>query len=72
MDYEAHTERGVTYWKFNMMERLIKSGKYDWIWWLDFDTLITNTDIVLDDIINETLANATNAEEIDYLITHDW
>jgi mannan polymerase II complex MNN10 subunit len=36
-----------------MAERLIKSGKYDWIWWLDFDTLVTNTDIKVTDIIDE-------------------
>jgi mannan polymerase II complex MNN10 subunit len=42
-----------------MAERLIKTGKYDWIWWLDFDTLITNTDIKVTDIIEEELQNVT-------------
>lgn len=55
-----------------MMERLIKSGKWDWIWWMDFDTLITNTDIKVADIIEETLKNVTKPEDIDYLTTHDW
>jgi mannan polymerase II complex MNN10 subunit len=54
-----------------MAERLIKTGKYDWIWWLDFDTLITNTDIKVMDIIQEELNNVTNSEEIDYIFTHD-
>lgn len=54
-----------------MMERLIKKNKWDWLWWLDFDTLVTNTDIKVADIIEETLANATNPDEIDYLLTHD-
>ncbi|KAF2792236.1 glycosyltransferase family 34 protein [Melanomma pulvis-pyrius CBS 109.77] len=71
VDYEAHTDRGTTYWKFNMMERLIKTGKWDWIWWMDFDTLITNTDIKVADIIEETLKNATDPKNIDFLTTHD-
>jgi mannan polymerase II complex MNN10 subunit len=70
-DYEAHTPRGTTYWKFNMMERLIATEKWDWIWWLDFDTLITNTDIKVHDIIAETLANATDPDNIDFLTSHD-
>lgn len=71
LDYEAHSPRPVVFWKFDMAERLVKSGKYDWIWWLDFDTLITNTDIKVTDIIEEELKNATNPDAIDYLLTHD-
>jgi mannan polymerase II complex MNN10 subunit len=54
-----------------MAERLIRTGKYDWIWWLDFDTLFTNTDIKVTDIIEDELRNLTNRDEIDYLHTHD-
>jgi mannan polymerase II complex MNN10 subunit len=54
-----------------MAERLIKSAKYDWIWWLDFDTLVTNTDIKVTDVIEEELRNVKNPDEIDYLFTHD-
>lgn len=71
VDYEQHADRPVCFWKYNMMERLIRTGKYDWIWWLDFDTLVTNTDIKVTDIIEEELKNATNPDAIDYLITHD-
>lgn len=59
------------WWKFEMITRLIKENKYDWIWWLDFDTLITNTGTKVSDIIQETLSNVTNPDEIDYLLTHD-
>ncbi|KAH7399353.1 galactosyl transferase GMA12/MNN10 family-domain-containing protein [Pyrenochaeta sp. MPI-SDFR-AT-0127] len=71
MEYESHTDRAVIFWKFDMAEKLIKSGKYDWIWWLDFDTLITNTEIKVIDIIEEELKNVTNPDAIDYLFTHD-
>lgn len=74
VDYEAHTDRdhGTTWWKYNMMERLIKTEKWDWLWWIDFDTLITNTDIKVLDIIEETLKKVTAPDEIDVLTTHDW
>ena len=55
-----------------MMERLIKAGQHDWIWWLDFDTLFTNMTIKVTDIIQESLANATNPDDIDFLLTDDW
>ncbi|KAF2636678.1 hypothetical protein P280DRAFT_472893 [Massarina eburnea CBS 473.64] len=71
VDYEAHADRGIMWWKFEMITRLIRENKYDWLWWIDFDTLITNTDIKVADIIEETLANATAPDEIDYLLTHD-
>lgn len=84
VDYESHTDLSVVYYKFNMAERLVATGRYDWIWWLDFDTLITNTDIKLTDLITETLSNLTstvgpndnnnnnvNPDDIDYLFTRD-
>ncbi|KAL6711872.1 hypothetical protein ACN47E_002915 [Coniothyrium glycines] len=71
VDYEAHTDLSVVYYKFNMAERLVASKKYDWIWWMDFDTLVTNTDIKLTDIIADALSNTTAPHEIDYLLTHD-
>lgn len=55
-----------------MIERLINKGGYDWIWWMDFDTLITNTNIEIRDIIEESLAKVERADRIDYLLTHDW
>lgn len=73
VDYEAHAknDRGPVWWKFDMIRRLIKQDEWDWIWWLDFDTLITNTEIKVSDIIEETLKNATNPDELDYLFSHD-
>ncbi|KAF9690871.1 hypothetical protein EKO04_010932 [Ascochyta lentis] len=71
VNYEAHNDRTVMFWKFDMAEKLIKSGKYDWLWWMDFDTLNTNTAIKVTDIIEDELQNATNPDEIDFLLTHD-
>lgn len=71
VDYETHTDRSVVFWKFDMIQKLISSGKYDWIWWLDFDTLITNTNIKITDVIEDGLRNATNPDDVDYIINHD-
>lgn len=58
--------------KFDMVERVIKAGQHDWIWWVDFDTLITNTTTSVAAIIDESLANSTTPEMIDFLVTNDW
>ena len=60
------------WYKFIMVERMISEGKYDWIWWIDFDTLITNGDITLSEIVQEALTNATKPEDINLLLTPDW
>jgi mannan polymerase II complex MNN10 subunit len=71
--YEAHAPSplGPTWWKLSLTHRLISSQSYDWIWFLDFDTLITNTTIPLITLISETLANTAKPDEIDWLKTHD-
>jgi mannan polymerase II complex MNN10 subunit len=58
--------------KLEMIERAIASEKYDWIWWVDFDTLITNMTVKLEDIIFESLAEHTNPASIQLLLTADW
>ena len=60
------------YHKFDMVESAIRSGKYDWVWWIDFDTLFTNTSIPVADVIEEALNNSTNPDNIHYLLTKDW
>lgn len=73
VDYEAHSEKGLMWWKYAMIERLIKKKNkdWDWIWWMDFDTLITNTDIKVADIVDEALANVTDPSQIDWILSHD-
>ncbi|OCK76036.1 glycosyltransferase family 34 protein [Lepidopterella palustris CBS 459.81] len=71
VDYESHSTRGTTWLKFDMVERLINANQHDWIWWMDFDTLITNTTIKVEDIINESLANSTAPADVDFLVTND-
>ncbi len=64
---------GSGFWhKLDMLERGMKAGTYDWIWWIDFDTLITNTTIRLEDIIADALANHTNPDGVDMILTPDW
>jgi len=72
VDYESHNPRGVMWHKFQMVEDVIRKGQHDWIWWIDVDTLITNTTISLADIINESLVSVNTPEMIDFLVTDDW
>lgn len=72
IDYESHSTRGTTWLKFDMIERLINTGQHDWIWWMDFDTLITNTSMSLTEIIHESLENSTTPDMVDFLVTNDW
>lgn len=51
---------------------MIRSGHYEWIWWVDFDTLITNHNVKLEDIIHESLENHPKPESVDMLLTADW
>jgi mannan polymerase II complex MNN10 subunit len=71
-DYEAEGDRGPTWHKFNMVERLIKHGGYDWIWFLDLDALITNTDVQLTSVIADALATAARPSDVDLIINDDW
>lgn len=72
VDYESNSPRGTTWLKFDMVERVIKADQHDWIWYLDFDTLITNTSISLTNLIDENLSNVTISKDIDLLVTDDW
>ncbi|KAJ5454064.1 uncharacterized protein N7458_005020 [Penicillium daleae] len=63
---------GDGYWhKLDMMEQLIAHAKYDWIWWIDYDTLITNTDTKLEDLIEGSLASVSDPNRINFLLTSD-
>lgn len=72
IDYESDNERGLMWHKFEMVQQVINAGEHDWVWWMDFDTLITNTNTKLEDIIEESLANATDPDLVDYIFTPDW
>jgi mannan polymerase II complex MNN10 subunit len=72
VDYESQSSRGTTWLKFDMIERVINAQTHDWIWWMDFDTLITNTTIPLVDVIAESLANTTKPADVDFLVNNDW
>ncbi|KAI9792846.1 MAG: hypothetical protein M1833_001005 [Piccolia ochrophora] len=66
-DYE-----GDGFWhKFKMVENIVAEQKYDWIWWLDFDALITNTTVKLEDIIHEALEGHKDPDSVDMILTPD-
>lgn len=63
----------MPFWhKLNMVEYLVRTNNYDWIWWIDFDTVITNTSVSLGDLISTSLHTVKNPAEIDLILTADW
>ena len=72
VDYEANSPRGTMWQKFDMIERVIRAGKHDWVWWIDFDTLYMNTTARITDVIHETVTNTTNPDGINMIFTRDW
>ncbi|KAI9830413.1 MAG: hypothetical protein M1826_004836 [Phylliscum demangeonii] len=64
--------KGPGFWhKLTMLENIVKEGKADWIWWIDFDTLITNTTIKLEDLIADALDGHPNPDGVDMILTPD-
>lgn len=63
----------LPFWhKLDMLEFLVRTGDYDWIWWVDYDTVITNTSIKIEDIVASALRGEKRAGDIDLLLTADW
>ena len=58
--------------KLDMMERTIAAGTADWMWWIDFDTLITNMTVKLSDIITQSLEEIGGGEGVNLLVSKDW
>jgi len=76
VDYEIpNTNDDIMWHKFSMLSSAIASERYDWIWWLDFDTLITNMSTPLSNIISTALTTGTNntmeQNKVDWLLTPD-
>jgi mannan polymerase II complex MNN10 subunit len=55
-----------------VVERAIKTNQYDWVWWIDYDTIITNLSIKLEDIIADALRDEKDPNAIDMIVTSDW
>ncbi|KAA8908638.1 galactosyl transferase GMA12/MNN10 family-domain-containing protein [Sphaerosporella brunnea] len=64
---------GAVWHKLNMVEYLVRTGDYDWIWWIDYDTVITNTTVKLEDIIAEALHSekVKSPQDIHMILTAD-
>ncbi|KAF2397760.1 hypothetical protein EJ06DRAFT_481612 [Trichodelitschia bisporula] len=71
VDFDQHAERGLMWHKFEMVERLIDGGQHDWIWWMDFDTLITNMTMKLTDVIADAIKETPDPDAIDWIFTPD-
>ena len=79
-DFEPSREYIKVWDKLNLTRDAITSSlagetAYEWIWMLDFDTLITNTSTLISDVVEESLAFAgaegKSSADIDLLLTRD-
>lgn len=68
-DFEGE---GGTYCKIDMLQREIRTQNYDWLWWIDYDTLITNYTVKLEDIIHEAIHSTDHPDDIHQILTSDW
>jgi mannan polymerase II complex MNN10 subunit len=71
VDFDGFKDAGAWH-KLTMIESAIKLERFDWIWWIDFDTLITNTTINVADIIEEALEKHPNPNSVSMIFTPDW
>jgi mannan polymerase II complex MNN10 subunit len=60
------------------MEKAIRGklngeNAYEWIWWIDYDLIVTNSSITLESVVEQALAPYSPAErdQIDMIITPD-
>jgi len=80
VDYDVTNERDVMWGKFDMLRRVIDAGQHDWVWWMDFDTLITNMTTKVEDVVERGLKAAVargdvkvgGEDEVDWLVSEDW
>lgn len=80
VDYDVTNERDVMWGKFDMLRRVIDAGQHDWVWWMDFDTLITNMTTKVEDVVERGLEAAVargdvkvgGEDDVDWLVSEDW
>jgi len=80
VDYDVSNERDVMWGKFDMLRRVIDAGQHDWVWWMDFDTLITNMTTKVEDVVERGLEAAVargdvkvgGEDDVDWLVSEDW
>jgi mannan polymerase II complex MNN10 subunit len=72
-DFRFHFKGPLGVWdKITNIETAIKLDRYDWIWCIDYDLLITNSTVTLEDVVDDALAQVDNPDDIDMILTSDW
>lgn len=80
-DFEPSNAYGKSWDKLNItrdtIQRALVGGKsYEWVWMLDLDTLIMNSSVTLEDLIERSLRygeqEGKKREDIHMILTRDW
>lgn len=81
VDWEPSQGYDKTWDKLNLIRSTIEAtlaheNSYEWLWMLDLDTLITNSSIRLESLVERGLELAEeqgkNQEDVDMILTRDW
>lgn len=76
-DFEVSRRYAKVWDKLNITRDAIRASlhgdkAYEWVWMLDFDTLITNMSIPLSDVIDQALATGSgHRNDINLILTRD-
>lgn len=80
--WDEQQEGTFKYWdKLAMIANATKATlagekSYEWVLMIDYDTLITNTSVSLDELVRDSLQQAEkegkNRDDIDMIVTPDW
>lgn len=80
-DFEPSSGHGKSWDKLNITRDTIQKvlsgeGQYQWVWMLDYDTLITNSAVKLEELVEKALAFAEkegkSRHAIQMILTRDW
>lgn len=66
------SSRGTEWHKLDMVEAVIRQGTHDWVWYLDLEALIMNTDVDVRYIVRRALAQTQRPKDVDVIVSQDW
>ena len=74
-----HDDKSGVWAKIPLINDTLITGKYDFVVWMDFDTLFTNMKTRIEDFLQDVQAHHVDRlhtgqrwEDVDMIITPDW
>ena len=74
-----HDDQSGVWAKLPLVNETLNKGSFEWVLWLDFDTLFTNMNIRMEDFIEDVKTNDLNKHntgqqwsDVDMIVAPDW